>query len=467
MKTECNCRGVARFAFAPLALTLLLLTGCLEKTLVWSPDGNRAAVITNDGLRLCAADGKLSAEPLPDAYRMAWLADSQQLVLARKTKASQWTPVARALGPEAAAALIAKAEAAWQKLQTGSDWGLVKLGVHGSPDEHALTIYLRERYGDAFRAKVDAAEWDNLAGKKIDVHELVMARLDGDKLVTGTLLHEGLGEIKEIRLAPGDKAVAFTAERKAGKDDPLQLMLTRVNGTGATPVAERVAAFPDWTADGRSLVYVQASGGDAKDDLRLGTLVQREVLDEGGKVAVKADVKYLAGWIFSGNTRVRCLRDGRILFNAGEISLPIAAEDYGEQREQLFAVDLARHATLVRMIPRRQEEKLPQTLAFFEVSPDEEQVLLGWFDGTVSLLTMATGEVDQVQKGIKDDGLQGQPVWRTDGEFSYTRRTKEKDGQKPARTAEIVLRRGDKDVTVLSASWPDDLVKHLVGGKQK
>ncbi|MBI5381086.1 MAG: hypothetical protein HZA31_04230 [Opitutae bacterium] len=466
MKTENVSRSFSRIALAPLALVFLLLAGCLEKTLVWSPDGQRAAVLVKDGLRLCDAEGKLTPVLAPDVYRAAWLGDSQQLVVARKHVAATWVEVAKAAGPDRAAALIAQAEAVWQKVQTGASWDSVHSFFHDN-GAAVMRIYLRERYGSAIRPTLSAEGWAQFEKQNAEVHELLMARLDGDKLVMGTQLSETLGEIKEIRLAPSGQTVAFTYETKTGKDDLLRLQLARVNGSGATPVAERVAMFPDWTTDGRALVYVQATGGETKDDLRLGTLVRREVLDASGKIAVQDEVKYLAGWIFSASARVRCLRDGRILFNAAEISLPIAAADYGEQREQLFALDPARQATLVRMIPRKREENLPQSLAFYEPSPDERQVLLGWFDGTVALLTLATGEVDEVQKGVKDDGLQGQPVWRTNGEFSYTRRSKAPDGQKPVRDAEVVLRRADKSETVLSTSWPDELVRHLVGGKNK
>jgi len=337
------------------------------------------------------------------------------------------------------------------------------LGGHERSD--LTKIYLRERHGEALRAKVNAGEWDDIKGREAEIHELAMARMEDGKITVGTLLHEGLGTVIEIRVAPGDRAVAFITEMdlttEGKKEDDLQLLLARVNGSGATPVAAHVGAFPDWSADGRSLTYVQAAGGSPKDDLRLGTLVQQEVLDASGAIAIKGERKELAGWIFSGNSRVRCLRDGRILFNAAEISLPIAAEDYGEQHEQLFAVDQARQATLVRVIPRKQEENLPRMLAFFEPSPDERQVLFGGLDGAVCVLTLATGEVEQVQEGTARQSLQGQPVWRKDGEFSYTRRTAKKDGQAPARKAEVVLRSQGK-AKVLSAEWPDQMVNRLV-----
>ena len=465
MNTALKHDHLSKLTFAPLALVFLLLAGCLEKNLLWSPDGSRAAVLGPDGLYLCDSDGKLSALLVPGAYRVAWLSDSQHLVVARSREAGLWSELVPALGPERAGVIVAQAEAAWQQTPTGGLWSALTKDPTGKVHSKLLKIYLREHYGETLRTKVNPGEWDDFNKQKMEVHELMMARIEDGRIMTGAQFHKGLGRVAEIRVAPGDHAVAFVAEMEltadGGKDDDAELLLARLDGSGVTPVAAHVGAFPDWTADGRSLTYVQATGGSAKDDLRLGTLVQREVLDAGGAIAIKENKKELAGWIFSGNSRVRCLRDGRILFNAAEISLPIAAEDYGEQREQLFAVDQARQATLVRLIPRKQEENLPQTLAFFEVSPDEKQVLFGGLKGEVSVLTLASGEVAQVQEGVAKQSLQGQPVWRKDGEFSYTRRAAKKDGQAPARKAEVVLRSGGKE-RVLSEGWPDQMVNHLV-----
>lgn len=469
MKTQLSQKHILRIVLAPLALALLFLAGCLEQVYVWSPDGKRAAVVnlSKEGLMLCDADGTLSVPLVPDVFRVAWLSDSQRLVLARKHNESKWTPIARVMGQPRAAALVAEAEASWQKFQTGAGWGGVG-GVAGlfadrDPDWKLVCIYLRERYGEALHAKLDAGQWDDVAKQTAEIQELVMARIEGEKIVTGTQLYEGIDAISDFRVSPGDKAVAFVAELAQGKSKDGRLWVVPVDASTPQLVAERVAAYPDWTADARSLVYVQASGAASNDDLRLGTLVQREVLDATGKIQLQSEQKSLAGLMFSDQTRVRCLRDGRILFNAAEVNLPLTADDYGDEHEQLFALDPARQATLVRMIPRKRQENLPTGLTFFEVSPGERQVLFGDFTGKIGVLTLATGEVQQVQEPAKDS-LQGAPVWRSDGEFTYTRRTPEKDGKKPARAVEVVLRRGEKE-KVLSTSWPDAMVNELFSEK--
>lgn len=466
MKTRSLLRPFARLLSAGCVPALLFLTGCLEQTLVWSPDGQRAAVINlaNRELMLCAADGHLLPSRVPDVATMAWLSDSQRLVLAREHQESRWAPLAHAMGADRAGALVAEAEAAFEKLQSGAGWssvgGVKPLFADREPTWNFICLYLREHHGEALRSKLDPGEWNEVANKTAALHELVVVRIEDDRIVLGPPLYAGIDEVASLRVSPGDQAVAFVVESQLSPTKEGQLWLVPVEAATPQLVAARVAAQPDWTADGRSLVYFQAASAASNDDLRLGTLVRREVLDSSGKIQVAADQSYLAGWIFSEQTRVRCLHDGRILFNAAEISLPIAAEDYGEQREQLFALDPARQSTLVRMIPRKQQEDLPKVLAFFEVSPDEQQVLFGDLTGEVCVLTLASGAVEYVQQPEKQN-LQGAPVWRRDGSFTYTRRTAAKHGQKPARAAEVVLRRG-QDEQVLSATWPDTVVNALV-----
>ena len=467
MKTPSLKNSLSRLVLGLLALTLLLLAGCLEQVCVWSPDGQRAAVLNlgGDGLRLCDVDGRLSPLLMPAVFRVAWLSDSQRLVLARKHNETKWTPIARALGRSRAEAVVVAAEAAWQKLQAGADWRSVRESyADREPDWAWVSICLLDRHGDALAAKIDVGERAKAADQSVEIQDLFLAQIEGEKITLGTQLFEGVDAISDFRVSPGDKAVAFVAERKEGKSKENRLWGVTLTNPAPELVADRVAAFPDWTADAHALVYVQASGQSSSADLRLATLVQREVLDAAGKLQIKPEQTDLAGLIFSDQSRVRCLRDGRILFNAAEISLPIAAADYGEQHEQFFALDPARQATLVRLIPRNRQDALPKGLSFFEVSPDERQVLRGDFNGNVCLVTLATGDVQRIQDGTKD-GLQGAPVWRVAGEFTYTRRTPVKDGTKPSRAAEIVLRRGDQE-KVLSQTWSAEIVNTLLSEKK-
>jgi hypothetical protein len=462
-----RCRTVI---WASLALMALLLAGCLEEHLVWSPDGARAAVVAKDGLHFCDAEGKLTPRLLPGVFALAWMSDSQRLVVVRAHPADGWAALAQALGTARAADVAARAADIWKKLDAGGQWGALTKESGGKNAKAALEICLRERYGDALRAKMTAGDWDEMKSVQVEINELLIARIEGAVVRSGPVLHEGVEKIEALRVSPGDQAIAFTTDLTPDNDKECRLWLTRVDAAGATTVAERTAAYPDWTPDRRALIYFQAAEGGAKEDLRLGTLIRRGVLDEQGKIEIQKDAEELAGVMFSNTARVRCLRDGRILFNAVEFTLPIATKDADVERERLFALDPARQSTLVRMIPRGEEENMPKNLTFFELSPDEQRVLVGGYEGEVSVLTIATGEVGKWQKA-GEYNLLAAPVWRNNDEITYARRNPAVEGKQPARKAEIVRQKispaKGKHETVLSRDWSADTLESIFSGGDK
>jgi hypothetical protein len=333
-----------------------------------------------------------------------------------------------------------------------------------------VKIVLRERHEEALRAKLSPGDWNNVKSEHADFGELMIARIEGDQIRPGILLHEGLEKIEEIRVSPDDRAVAFTTDLAPDSDKEFHLLLARVDAVGATIVAERTAAFPDWTSDSRGLVYIQAAEGAAKDDLRLGTLVRRGVLNDKGMIAIQKDPEELAGSMFSKMARVRCMRDGRIMFSAVEFSLPVATKDVDAEREKLFVLDPARQSTLVRVIPRGEEANMPKNLTFFELSPDEQRVLVGGYEGDVSVLTIATGDVSKLQDP-GDYNLMAAPVWRNKNEITYARRNPTAEGKPPARKAEVVLRKivsekGAED-KVLSGDWSLDTLESVFSPSDK
>lgn len=440
---------------APLGC-LLFLVGCLQERLFWSPDGRHAAVITADGLYLTDAAGKLSPLLLPRAYRVAWLGDSQHLVVAHSREIKDFASLATALGPERTGQLTAKAESIWQQvLPLKTLRNLPANLIKPDDDVGGITLYLREKYRDALKEKA-GDEWKDLESMTADWHSLAVARLVGDRLELGATLHQGLAKIGEIRPAPGGSAVAFVThiELSPDSDDSRQILLVPIDGSApAAVVASHTSASPDWTHDGRSLVYFKSGNGgrsgNSGDDLRLGTLSSTPALDAQGRIVTDGKATDHAGLIFHDSNRVRTLGDGRVLFNAAEFHLPISAKDRNT-REALFAVDLASNA-VTRLCPPEQLANLPPSLANFEPSPDSTQTLIADGDGKVWLFTLADQKVELIQdKAIKEDSIA--PAWRGPGEFTYQ--------QKTATRSELILRRGSAE-TVLSRGWPDDVMQKL------
>ena len=447
-------------AATALAAVALLLAGCWRDRLVWSPDGTRAAIITDEGLHLCAADGKLTPLLAPGVYRAAWLADSQRLVLARSRRLPDYAALAAALGPRRTKALATKAEVVWQQV-LASPRGEFNVLIEPDDDLGAIVVYLREHHGAALREKQsedpknDPKELEAFAA---DWHSLVVARLVGDRLEIGATLSEGLAKIHDLRPAPDSSAAAFVThlELSPVPDDGLRLLVVPIDGAApAALVASHTAAHPDWTPDSRTLVYLKAAGErSASKDLQLGALVERDVLDAAGHLRLAEKTRDLAGLIFQNENRVRCLRDGRVLFDAAEFHLPLAGHDHAT-REQLFALDRTKDAAaLTPLIRREQLERMGNTLTSFEVSPDERQVLFEAGDD-VDVLTLASGGVERVTLGAYNDSNKNPPlpVWRRPGELVYLKKSGSRN--------ELVLRRG-ADETILSRTWPDGVLEQLV-----
>lgn len=467
MKTIPSAFTAARAATVVLAA--LLIGGCLQERLAWSPDGRHAAIVTAEGLHLAGADGKISPLLAPGVYQAAWLPDSQSLVLARRKPVKNFAELSAALGPTRAKLLAAKAESVWGRLRDLPRGEAFSEGVAREigDDLEGIVVYLREQphHLAALREKM-GPEWKKEdETKPADLHEVVVARLSGEKLLFGSPLFIGLPGIGSLRPAPGGQAVAFTMQPELSPypDNGISLLVAPTDASApAVIAATQGATHPDWTPDGRSLVFFKAAGSVTKgDDLRLGALVQREVLDASGRIQLAKESTDLAGLIFHQQNRVRCLRDGRVLFNASPITLPTTGRN-DDGREQLFVVTRGPEATVRPLIPRPQLEQLPKTLSFFEVSPDDRLALFSNDDGEVWLLTLATGAVERVAGRVvlkkdesKSENLPA-PVWRAAGEYTFLRNTT--SGPAPV---ELVLRRGATD-TVLSRSWDPSVLRKLI-----
>ena len=87
---------------AVFGLVALLVGGCYdyEKRIQWAPDGQRAAILTSEGLFLSDAKGRLSRNLLPKANAVAWLSDSQRLAVATYDSTEVRLAIARINGEE-------------------------------------------------------------------------------------------------------------------------------------------------------------------------------------------------------------------------------------------------------------------------------------------------------------------------------------------------------------------------------
>lgn len=446
-----------------IAMTLLvLLSACQEQYLIWSPGGDRAAVLAGDGMRLCDAGGRLSEPLLGNVVRFAWLPDGSTAVLVRANTYEDWNACAVSLGKARAERVAADAAALAIALKSGAEWK--KAGAFGEERRKFAQLYAARHLTAELRDYVADGLLKEARVTPFTLWETLLVRIEGTSLQIQQSLDVSVAKTEELRPSTDGAVLAFVRAEEFGPDDSLSLWLQPLDKT-ATPAVRAASAvnqFPDWTADGKSIAYLQAGvGGESRGGLELGTVSVRRVRVAEGRIDLTAKSEELAGLVMNAGHRVRCLRDGRILFSAAEFILPMTAKDFGEEKEQLYCIDAARQATLVRVIPRSAAVQMPRGLSRFELSPDEKRVIVGGQEGDVVIFTLATGEAEVLQAAGAPKVKQ-LPGWRTSDEPWYVRRNPESADGKKGRRGEVVVRRGNETV-VLSAEWPDAVRDLIVG----
>jgi hypothetical protein len=433
---------------------LVLLAGCVTQRIVWSPDGKQAAVIAGDDLYLCDPEGNLSSRLLSQVSIVAWFRDSRRLAIARGESCTNWIQLAAALSPQTIESIRRSGAELLSKLQSGDPNEILAAENRTGEKElvAARLLFLRdEDHGAALKLLKDAPQLKDL---KANLSTLVVARVDNGHLEVGPVLAAEIGNIEEVRVSPNAAAIAYTVS----PGEVTRLSVVDVNGgQPARVVATPAAVYPDWSPDGNSLVYITAANTNSgAADVTLAVLARRRVVNENGRVEIHGTQDELAGLLFNGLARVRCLRDGRILFASEEWRLPVTTNDL-PQRQQLFALDPERQSTLTRLVPHGTQEQLPASLAYFEVSPDEKRVAVGGDKSMVAVFTLASGNVELVQAGTDTD-LKSIPCWRSATELCYIAVQTANTNQ---HRADVALWQDGK-TRLISQRWPESVRKGLL-----
>jgi WD40-like Beta Propeller Repeat len=447
------------FSFCAVLSLALVLTGCFQKRIFWSPDGKVAAVLADNGLYLCDGEGHLSPRLAEAILSAGWLPDSKGLVLVGEERFEQWSALAKRLNPTTRSSLEQWAARAQADLEHGGAWNEVFKNVKEQfvledNEVAAVKLYLRDTPLASLQT-LNLSEREDLKRMKVDLAFIQLAEVDFPGLKLGRIIADGyLVSMQEPLASPTGRAVAFVTFQ-----DRRQLFVVPADGSAPPTQVEEstVAQFPDWTPDGRSLVYVRSASKAAdRELLALGILGRRQVLDDAGHIGIKDKPEDLAGLFFDGTSRVRCLKDGRILFSSTEFNLPLTEKEV-PQRQQIFFLDPARVATTGRLLPQSVLSQLPDDLTFFEVSPDEKQIAFVDDKGRVFLFTIASGELKTVQDR-KGDTTGTTPVWRFPDQLCFVNIPEPGSERKQ----EVVLRGSTGGILTLSENWPEDARKGIL-----
>jgi len=433
------------------------LCGCWPKAkIVWSPDGHMAAVMDTDALFLCDANGALTNVAVGGVKAVAWLGDSRRMVVSRQARCATWDQAAAYLSQDDKKKHAAKAEklrkeilayrGKWEDFE--SELGRIELAV----------LYLRKFHRDEIVPKLDEAGRKSFEEFKFNLSLLQVCRVDGTTLKLGAVLTSLPEDIIGIRPSLDGQFVAYVRavehkDQATSKGLALYVVSTRAPTT-ARLVAEWVSMYPDFSPDGRYIVYAASNAPKEfmeNSPMMLGTISRARLRGDDGKILAEFPQEDLAEVVFHDALRVRCMKDGRILFASTEAHLPAASKDTSE-RLSLFALDPSRQPTVTRILPRQAERIAGNRVDLFELCPDQARVSIPSENGKVTVLQLATGDVSVAQEAEDPEGkLRTIPTWRSAAELCFAVPAGSPHGS--AARAEIVLWSA-KATKCISGNWP-------------
>jgi len=451
-------------------LTVILWAGCVSQRIVWSPDGTRAAILGDDGLHVCDVDGKLTPVLVKEVKCTEWLPDSQRLIVGIQHELKKWADASQSL-PEDAAIAKKHLDAVRDELATASHdwtafWESTKQKLQLTNEQLALALMcIRDQSAGMPVLKLDQKGQQSYQDQAILEDTLQIYSLDKSGATAGPVLYrrETTGQgVQSLRVAPTGKAVLVTyndISRTTDQQQLLDLLLVPMDGSQKAIDLGKSAKYPDWSPDGKYVVYVMPTGWKGNNmQVLVGDLQRLQVMDEKGNFldAEHAPSEDFAGVLFNELSRVRIAKDGRIFFSASEVSLPVAARDF-DARPTIFCFDPGKQSTLTRVVPRGAMQTAGDAAQYFELSPDAKYISIPFDDGRVSVLklgSLASDDIQIVQGDAKTEGdnktqLASVPVWRTPTELTFVRPTTDWTSREVVRYSIP-----DKTATVISGDWP-------------
>jgi len=433
---------------------VFLLGSCFpEERFWWSPQGDRALVILEDGVHLVGTDGKLG-KPLDGlattdvgTLGLSWLPDGQGFIWEREREVKFWDEVAKAapanevkevdaLMPavmpliESAVKLAAPAEkldqiasALPQELRTSLTPAFMRAyAADPAPIEKMLSVLPKGE--DIIKSLRKEGSTFHL-GKLCEVR-LKDGQIDSTRVITTSLLSRHLFP----KTSPKHAAVACLSAREGAEYASLEVWPH--DGGAPLIITQRASVAYAWTPDGRSIVFASPiEGKDSKlMSIQCLTVLQepgalmKEPYDkqaDGSNLSVTgpdrlASPQLLATAVIPSLPRVQVLPDGRVLFASHPATLPSAGTEL--QREpQLYLI--AADGSEVQRVPTAPGE-LPSDLSVFVASPDGQRVAVVESEtDAVAVVELSTGKTQIVSPAHEQWKCETVPAWRTSNDLTF------------------------------------------------
>lgn len=451
----------AKRKFLIACVSALFAAGCLpEKRIVWSPDGSKAAVLGDDGLRIVTPDGQLGDLLIPNARRAAWFADGRRMLVITSTRRAKWADIEPELSIEDRAKVAELAQSfrtqvlshtgsldAFQpKFTTPATGGQVAAGL----------IYVRDRAPEGMAEKL-GDKWKEVQGFELDVRRATIYTIDGDRAIEGLKLTVSLDDMQEPSVSPSGRHMAFISRTPAMESgdslDPNDLIVMPTDGSVARPVVIPHVAFGyGWSADSRNLAVIHTPLCSTKS-VTVGAVATVEIVKADGTNVDAGDIHIedRVGIFFNQFGCVKYLSDGRLIFSAHAATLP-ATDQEMPRTWSLYAWSPSMRAGCTRLLGRGAEAHLTDEQSIFEISPDEKRAVMYGGRGDTVVADLTTGETSVWFDTKEAAGTQSRPTWRNNDEVCMVT-PDDVTKAKPEKWS-VVLLKGEGAAQTISANWP-------------
>jgi hypothetical protein len=452
----------------------LLVAGCVPKRYEWSPDGKWMTVISDAGLRFADAQGNLLPGTIEGVSVATWFPDSKRVLVARTINEKTWDALTPYLSSDQARTIADAGQFATDFLMT-YEWNAQNPGtwdnfsdalkrqeqqVKRDPREMdayglAIGVYVRDHADNALREKIPPARWKELEDLVQPVTFIQIYNVDIAGATAGRTLMTTLKGVNELRVSPTGRAVLAVTD---GQNDHVYQIWAMSADTQAAPLLVSDAAnwYPDFSPDGRTIIFTRAiTPAMGSEDMQLGSLCRATVIGDDSALLKQVNASQdLVALMYSSLTRIRCLKDGRIIFATANVTLPATSGDM-PQHAELFVLYPGKQQTVSRLLSADAAAKMGDCPQYFEVSPDETFLSIPSKSGSVTVVNLATGTVMVVQdKPIENQnlGLMTVPAWRIGNELTMIA------PGKSGHPAVTLWSASTNQMRTLSTDWPPGTV---------
>ena len=450
--------------------------GCFpQEHIVWSPDGGKALVL-GEKVYLSDPAGALTPVSNQPACAAAWFPDGQSFVLVQQADVD-WTRLSPYLTAAQREEVQSRANRFLEKVAayTPQSGPITTGDLKDEKDDlhKAITLYLAQSHDAELTAKL-GSQWAEIKKPTGEgFWGLFRYRVGQSPDEASVAIAYALQPVWSMRVSPTGKAVAYSTVRLTKSIDHSGFFTVSADGTRWAQLARESSFDFSWSPDGRYLAYVRSMQEQDRGEGQLGIVTRTEVwCGKDGQMEplpatqpasapatrqpspfVSDDLAVVV--LGSAGGLIVYLDDGRILFSAQEVTLPISPRD-AKSGETLFLADPSGRQPVCRALMRPVEKEFDRAdFAKCRLSPDGERMLRVDSEYDVKIINLASGKVKETFKTVKTDSEPGTvPVWRNNGEICFIAPPGPHVPGDRNQVVLVTLSKDGGDWKVLSADWP-------------